>query len=395
MLTPSMRLHEFQAKALFKSYDLPVPPGVVVDSPKGITKALTRVKARPCVVKAQVLAGGRGKAGGVRIAKTTQEARTAIEALLGSRLVTKQTGGVGELVRRVLVEPASTILHEYYVGLVIDRSRETPVLLCSREGGMEIEELAARAPEAILKEPLDVARGLQAFQARKVVYALGLTDPKVVEQGVALLRNLARLCLDLGASLVEINPLALTKERGLVAIDAKLTLDDSALPRHPELAALNDPRDGSPLEARARKVGINYVGLDGTIGCMVNGAGLAMATMDIIKLHGGEPANFLDVGGGANVEQVREAFTLILGDAKVRAVLINIFGGIMKCDVIAQGILEAVKTIKPRVPLVVRLEGTHVQEGRSILAASKLAIRSATTMEDAAKQVVAAAQEAA
>ncbi|OGX40059.1 MAG: succinate--CoA ligase subunit beta [Omnitrophica WOR_2 bacterium RIFCSPHIGHO2_02_FULL_68_15] len=389
-----MRLHEFQAKALFKSYDLPVPLGVVVESSKGTTKALAKIKTRPCVVKAQVLAGGRGKAGGVRLTKTTAEARAAIAALLGSRLVTKQTGGAGELVRRVLVEQAFTLQHEYYVGLVIDRSRETPVLLASREGGMEIEELAARAPEAILKEPLDVTRGLQAFQARKIIYALGLTDPKLVEQGVQLLRNLARLGLDLGASLVEINPLALTKERGLVAIDAKLTLDDSALPRHPELAALSDPRDGSPLEARARKVGIHYVGLDGTIGCMVNGAGLAMATMDIIKLHGGEPANFLDVGGGANVEQVREAFTLILGDAKVRAVLINIFGGIMQCDVIAQGILEAAKMVKPRVPLVVRLEGTRVQEGRTLLAASKLAIRSATTMEDAAKQVVAAAQEA-
>ncbi|MBI4226955.1 MAG: ADP-forming succinate--CoA ligase subunit beta, partial [Candidatus Omnitrophica bacterium] len=363
-----MRLHEFQTKALFAQYQIPVPPGVVVDAPRAITNALAKIKKRPCVVKAQVLAGGRGKAGGVRIAKTTAEARAAVEALLGTTLVTRQTSSGGERVRRVLIEPASTIQHEYYVGIVIDRSRETPVLLASRDGGMAIEELAARAPERILKEPVDVVRGLQPFQARKVVYALGLTEPKLVEQGIALLQALSRLFLELGASLVEINPLALTAERGLVAIDGKLTLDDSALPRHPELARMADLRDSHPIETKARAVGINYVGLDGTIGCMVNGAGLAMATMDIIKLHGGDPANFLDVGGGANVEQVREAFTLIVGDAKVRAVLINIFGGIMQCDVIAQGILEAVKTVKPRVPLVVRLEGTRVQEGRALLA---------------------------
>ncbi len=386
-----MRLHEFQAKALLAQYGIPVSPGVVVDSPRTITKALAKFKGRPCVVKAQVLAGGRGKAGGVRLTKTAKEARAAIQALLGTRLVTKQTGAQGELIRRLLVEPASTLQHEYYVSIVIDRSRECPVLLASREGGMEIEELAARAPDKILKEPIDPTIGLQPFQARKVIYALGLTDPKLVEQGVALLLNLSRAFLALGASLVEINPLALTKERGLLAVDAKLTLDDSALPRHPEVAKWYDPRDQHPLEARARELGINYVGLDGTIGCMVNGAGLAMATMDIIKLHGGEPANFLDVGGGANVEQVREAFTLILGDTKVRAVLINIFGGIMQCDVIAQGILDAAKVVKPKVPLVVRLEGTRVQEGRALLAASKLAITSATTMEDAAEKAVRAA----
>ena len=388
-----MRLHEFQAKALFAEYGIPVPTGVVVDSPKAVTKALAKFKGKPCVVKAQVLAGGRGKAGGVRVARTAKEARAAVTALLGQRLVTKQTGGQGELIRRVLVESAAEIQHEFYVGLIIDRGRETPVLLVSREGGMAIEELAARAPSKILKEPLDVTVGLQPYQARKLVYALGLTDPKHVEQGVALLGNLARLFLELGGALAEINPLALTKERGLMAIDAKLTLDDSALARRPDLGNWADPRDLHPLEAKARKVGINYVGLDGTIGCMVNGAGLAMATMDIIKLHGGEPANFLDVGGGANVEQVREAFRLILSDDQVKAVLINIFGGIMKCDVIAQGIIEAAKVVKPKVPLVVRLEGTRVQEGRKLLAASGLRIVSAATMEEAAKQAVAQAVE--
>ena len=383
-----MRLHEFQAKALFAQYGIPVPTGIVVDNPKAITKALAKFKGRASVVKAQVLAGGRGKAGGVRVAKTARDARAAVTALLGTRLVTKQTGGHGELVRRVLIESAAAIQQEFYVGIVIDRGRETPVMLASREGGMEIEELAARSPEKILREPLEVALGLQPYQARKIVYALGLTDPKQIEQGIALLRSLARLFLELGASLAEINPLALTKERGLVAIDAKLTIDDSAVPRHPELAKFADPREGNLLETKARTLGISYVGLDGNIGCMVNGAGLAMATMDIIKLHGGEPANFLDVGGGANVDQVREAFRLIVEDCKVQAVLINIFGGIMKCDVIAQGIIDAAKVVKPKVPLVVRLEGTRVHEGRKLLAASGLAILSATTMDDAARQVV-------
>ena len=387
-----MRLHEFQAKQLFARYQIPVAPWAVVDSPRAITKALAKFKGRPCVVKAQILAGGRGKAGGVRFAQTPKDARAAIQALLGSRLVTRQTGGQGELVRRVLIEAASTIERELYVGIVIDRSRECPVLLCSRQGGVEIEALAATSPDAILKEPMDVLLGFSPYQARKAIYALGLSDPKLAQQGVALLMNLARLFLEVGASLVEINPLALTRERGLLAIDAKLNVDDSSLPRHPEIAAWDEAQDYSPLESKARKVGISYVGLDGTIGCMVNGAGLAMATMDEIKLHGGEPANFLDVGGGADVAQVREAFKLLLSDSKVRAVLINIFGGIMKCDVIAQGILDAAKGIKPRVPLVVRLEGTRVQEGRKILADSKLAIITATDMSDAAEKAVKAVQ---
>jgi len=391
-----MRLHEFQAKQLLAQYGIPVPSGVVVEQPKAITKALAKFKGRPCVVKAQVLAGGRGKAGGVRLTRTAAEARAAIQALLGTRLVTPQTGGQGEVVRRVLVEAASTVQQEFYVSIILDRRRECPVLLASREGGVEIEALASRAPEAILREPIDVVLGLHPFQARRVVYALGLTEPKLVEQGVALLRNVARLFLELGGSLVEINPLALTAERGLLALDAKLTLDDSAVPRHPETSALAAARDdGHPLEVRARELGVSYIGLDGNIGCMVNGAGLAMATLDIITLHGGEPANFLDVGGGANVEQVREAFKLLVADPRVRAILINIFGGIMQCDVIARGILEAVKVVKPTVPLVVRLEGTRAQEGRQLLASSRLPIVAATTMDDAAAKVVRAAQQGA
>mgnify|MGYP001433612041 CR=1 FL=1 len=383
-----MRLFEFQAKELFSDFSIPIPSGSVVESPPQITKALSRFKKRPCVVKAQVLAGGRGKAGGVVVAQTAPEAREAIKKLLGKKLVTRQTGKSGETIRRILVEQALTIEKEFYTAILVDRSREYPVLLASKEGGMEIEELAAKSPEKIIREPFNPNIGLRPYQARKVIFALGIRDPQLIQQGVAFLSNLSKAFLGLDATLAEVNPLGLTKEKGLVALDAKLTIDESALGRQPNAARFYDPSNEHPLEAKAKKVGINYVGLDGNIGCMVNGAGLAMATMDIIKLHGGQPANFLDVGGGASVEQVREAFRLLVSDKKVKAILINIFGGIMRCDVIAQGVIEAAKATRLDVPLVVRLEGTRVKEGRIILEKSKIDIVTATDMDDAAKKAV-------
>ncbi|MBM4086682.1 MAG: ADP-forming succinate--CoA ligase subunit beta, partial [Planctomycetes bacterium] len=344
-----------------------------------------------CVVKAQVLAGGRGKAGGIKVADSPDAARRCADEILRTALITRQTGRAGRTARRVLVEECVQISRELYLGMTLDRSAASPVVIASAEGGVEIEELAKARPERILRERVDLPWGLQAFQARRLAIGLGLGG-RLMPKAVNLMLALSRAFIENDCSLVEINPLALTAQGDVLALDAKMSFDDNALHRHADLAALRDPDELTPQEAEAAKDDLSYIGLDGNIGCMVNGAGLAMATMDIIKLHGGAPANFLDVGGGASVEKVRHAFRLLLSDPRVQAVLVNIFGGIMKCDVIAQGILDAVKGEAVRVPLVVRLEGTNVDAGRRLLAASGLNITPATSMSDAAAKVVAAAR---
>ena len=387
-----MRLLEHQAKKLLASWGIPVSPGWVVTRPAQLTPVALRKLGRfPMMVKAQVYAGGRGKGGGIVKVKSLPEARAAANRLLGSRLVTPQTGKEGVPVKALLIESALSLLQEYYVSVLIDRSRQVPILVASREGGMAIEELARERPEAIRTTPFDPFLGLQPHQARRIA---GWLKIPAEHRDVAArqLTQLAKGFFLTDASLVEVNPWALTKERGMLALDAKVTLDDNGLFRHPEMDSLKTADADSPSEAKSRQIGINYVGLSGTIGCMVNGAGLAMATMDLIKLHGGEPANFLDVGGGADVNQVREAFKLIVADRKVRAILVNIFGGIMKCDVIAQGIIQATRTVKIKVPLVVRLEGTNVEAGRKLLQESGLGLITATDMDSAARKVVEAAQ---
>ena len=385
-----MKLHEFQAKRLFAAHQIPVPHGAVITKPTQARQAFATLGKVPCTMKIQIHAGGRGKAGGVAPALTADDAESFTHQWLGRACVTAQTGPAGLPVRHVWMEVRSEIARELYLSITVDRSSGRPVLLASREGGMDIEELAAQRPDAILRLPIDPAAGLLAFQARALVQAFGLTED-LARQAQELFRNLWQFFVDVDASLIEINPLVVTPDGRLLALDAKLTLDDNALFRHPELAKLRDVHQEQPLEVQAAKVGISYVGLDGNIGCLVNGAGLAMATNDIIQLHGGRPANFLDVGGGANVEQVTAAFRIILADKRVTAVLVNIFGGIMKCDVIAQGLIDAMGRIRKRVPLIVRLEGTRVEEGRALLAQSKLKIISAVDLTDAAQKAVAAA----
>lgn len=382
-----MRLLEHQAKQHLASWGITVPCGAVVSKPTQLPAAVKKVGRFPFVLKAQVYAGGRGKAGGILKAKNLSQARQAVKKLLGKRLVTPQTGSEGTLVKSLLIEQSLTILKEFYVSLLVDRSKGLPIVVASREGGVSIEELAKDDPQAISTTPFDPLLGLMPFQARRIVGWLGIPTEQR-EKATWQLLGLAKGFFSLDASLVEVNPWALTKELGMVALDAKLTLDDNGLFRHPQFHSLKTADADSPMEAKSRQIGINYVGLTGSVGCMVNGAGLAMATMDSIKLHGGEPANFLDVGGGADVNQVREAFKLILSDPKVKAVLVNIFGGIMKCDVIAQGILSAAKAIKIKVPLVVRLEGTNVELGRKLLQGSKLGLVTATDMDDAARKAV-------
>ena len=394
-----MRLLEYQAKKLLASWGVPIPGGALVTRSSQLASAVRRtgpsagLKAGkyPVVLKAQVYAGGRGKAGGiVRVANISQ-ARAAAKKLLGSRLVTAQTGPAGVPVKSLWVEEGVEILKEFYISILIDRSRQMPVVVAAREGGMAIEELAQERPDAIRTTPFDPLMGLLPHQARRIVGWLEVPRERR-EQAAQQLVRLARGFFSTDASLVEVNPWALIKGRGMLALDAKVTVDDSSFFRHPEMERMKTADADSPSEAKSRRIGINYVGLDGSIGCMVNGAGLAMATMDLIKLHGGEPANFLDVGGGADEAQVREAFKLILADRRVKAVLVNIFGGIMKCDVIASGIIQAARSMKIRAPLVVRLEGTHVEQGRKMLEESKLGFITASGMEEAAKKVVDAAR---
>ncbi|RMG60341.1 MAG: ADP-forming succinate--CoA ligase subunit beta [Deltaproteobacteria bacterium] len=385
-----MNIHEYQAKEILKRYGVTVPEGKVAFSVDEAVKAAEEL-GLPVVIKAQVHAGGRGKAGGVKLAKTMDEVKEYAGQIIGMTLVTHQTGPQGKLVRKVLVEKATDIKRELYVGIVIDRAVSRVVVMASSEGGMEIEEVAAKFPEKILKEHVDPAVGMMPFQARKLAFGLGM-EGKQVNKAVKFILGLYRAFVETDCSLAEINPLVITGDDDVLALDAKMNFDSNGLFRHPDILEMRDVDEEDPMEYEASKYDLSYISLDGNIGCMVNGAGLAMATMDMIKLHGGEPANFLDVGGGASTDQVRNAFRLILADPKVKAILVNIFGGIMKCDVIAEGVVQAAKDVELSVPLVVRLEGTNVERGRQILNESGLNIISASDMRDAAEKAVAAAK---
>jgi succinyl-CoA synthetase beta subunit len=388
-----MNLHEYQAKDVFRNYGIAVPAGRVAASPEEAVQAAEALGGSVWVVKAQVHAGGRGKAGGVKVARDMDTVRSAAKAMLGTRLATKQTGPEGLPVETVYVESGSEIEREIYLSLTLNRERGRIALIASSAGGMDIEEVAAKTPEQILTVNIHPAAGLQAYQCRQLAFGLGLKGSQVSEfQAMAL--GLYKLYLEKDASLVEVNPLIVTKSGNLMALDAKINIDANAVFRHPDIAKLRDANQEDPMERRASEHDLNYVSLDGDIACMVNGAGLAMATMDLIKLHGGQPANFLDVGGGATTERVTAAFQLILSNPKVRAVLVNIFGGIVRCDIIAEGVINAVKNVGVNVPVVVRLEGTNADKAREMLGESGLAITAATDLTDAARKVVAAAKKA-
>ncbi len=388
-----MNVHEYQAKELLGRYGVPILPGRVASSAEGAEAIAQDLGGTRYVVKAQIHAGGRGKGGGVKLANGAAEVKRLAGEILGMRLVTHQTGPEGKLVHKVLIEEGCDIARECYLGVVIDRKLRRPVVMASTEGGVEIEKVAAETPEKILKEVIDPAVGLQPYQARKLAFGLGLSGPTIGKLG-KFLDGLMKLFVEKDCSLVEINPLVVTAKGDLVALDAKLNFDDNALFRHPDIEKLRDPDEEDPREREAKKFDLSYIALDGSIGCMVNGAGLAMATMDAIQLYGGSPANFLDVGGGADTAKIREAFKLILADASVKAVLVNIFGGILKCDVLAKGIVEAGTEVHLSVPLVVRMEGTNVEEGKRILAESNLQVINAKDIEDAAQKVIAAAKAA-
>jgi succinyl-CoA synthetase beta subunit len=383
-----MKIHEYQAKAILAKHGVPVPRGEVVFKPGDAEAAAQKLGGGLAVVKAQIHAGGRGKGGGVKVVKTVAEALEAAEKILGMTLVTVQTGPAGQKVGRVLVEQGLKITRELYLGLVIDRSTERPVMMVSPDGGVEIEKVAAETPDRIFKELINPAVGLRPYQTRKLAFALALEGPQVA-QATRLMTAVWDAFEATDASLVEINPLIVTEEGNLLALDAKMSFDDNALFRHPDIKEMRDTSEEDPLEIEASKHSLNYIKLDGTIGCMVNGAGLAMATMDIIKLAGGEPANFLDVGGGANAEQIKNAFRILMSDAHVKAVLINIFGGILRCDVLAEGVIAAVRDLGVRVPIVIRMEGTNVEKGKQMLHESGLNFTTADTMSEAAERVVA------
>ena len=385
-----MKIHEYQAKEVLRGFGIPTPRGHACFSVDEAVEAARQLGGHAWVVKAQIHAGGRGKGGGVKLARSQEELRTHAASILGMRLVTHQTGPGGQIVRRLLIEEAADIRNELYVAMVVDRAAQRVALMASSEGGMDIEEVAARTPDKIHKLTIDPLAGLTEAEAASIARRIGLPG-HVVAQAAALLRGLYRAFDETDASLVELNPLIVTGAGKLVALDAKMNFDDNALFRHPAIAALRDPDEEDPAELEASRHGLSYIALDGDIGCLVNGAGLAMATMDIIKLYGGAPANFLDVGGGASAEKVTEAFKLMLANPRLAAILVNIFGGIMRCDVIAQGVVDAARQVKLAAPLVVRLEGTNVELGRKILAESGLPIVSAANMADAAQKVVAAA----
>lgn len=394
-----MNIHEYQAKQLLKKFAVRVPEGRLVEegadlatrARKAAEELAQERKNSVWVVKAQIHAGGRGKAGGVKVCKDLNAVQAAAQEIVGKTLVTPQTGPQGKKVHQVWIEEGSDIAKEFYLGVVIDRAISQVVMMASTEGGMEIEEVAATHPEKIIKVPVDPTTGYMAFHGRKLAMALGL-NAEQTKEAVKFFGGVYRCFMESDCSLVEINPLILTKQGQMAALDAKFNFDDNGLFRHPDIVAMRDIREENPQDVEASKYELAYIALEGNIGCLVNGAGLAMATMDIIKLHGGEPANFLDVGGGASKEKVAHAFKIILKDPHVKAILVNIFGGIMKCDVIADGIIAAAKELKLQVPLVVRLEGTHVEKGKEILAKSGLKIIPADHLTDAAKKVVAAAQ---
>ena len=388
-----MNVHEYQAKKLLSDFGVRVPGGQVVFSADEVSEVLDALDSAKYVVKAQIHAGGRGKGGGIKVVESAQDATEAADEIIGMNLVTHQTGPEGKTVGSVLIEEASSIEKEFYLGMVIDRSREKVVVMGSPEGGVEIEEVAAKSPEKIIKEHVDISVGIQPYQCRKIAYFMGL-EGGAVRQAVSFISSLYRVFTEKDCSLAEINPLVLTSDGNIVALDAKINFDDNALFRHRDIAGLRDRNEEDPLELEASDAGISFVKLDGNIGCLVNGAGLAMATMDIIKHHGGEPANFLDVGGGATTEQVTKAFKMILSDENVKAIFVNIFGGIMKCDTIADGIVEAAGEVGINVPLVVRLEGTNVEAGREILSDSGLDIQTGADMKEAASKVVEAVKTA-
>jgi succinyl-CoA synthetase beta subunit len=389
-----MKIHEYQGKAILKKYGVNVPRGHMAASQEeaeSAAKELLSNGASGVVIKAQIHAGGRGKGGGVKIAKSATEAGEIAGKMLGMKLVTHQTGPEGRIVRRLLIEETLPIEKELYLGILLDRAEAKPVFMASAAGGMDIEQVAAERPEAIFKQHIDPGMGLEPFQARKIAFALGL-KPQQINPAVQFLTGLYRAFLDTDASLVEINPFISCTDGRLFALDAKINFDDNALFRHPDIRELRDITEEDPLEVEASKYSLNYIKLDGNVGCMVNGAGLAMATMDIIKYAGGMPANFLDVGGGANAEQVTHAFEILLSDKNVKAVLINIFGGILRVDTLANGIVEAATKTHIQLPIVLRLEGTNVEKGREILKESGLSFIVADTMKDAAEKVVAAAK---
>ncbi|TXK91217.1 ADP-forming succinate--CoA ligase subunit beta [Parageobacillus sp. SY1] len=382
-----MNIHEYQAKEILRNYGVSVPNGRVAFTVEEAVEAAKELGSPVCVVKAQIHAGGRGKAGGVKVAKSLDEVRTYASELLGKVLVTHQTGPEGKEVKRLLIEEGCDIKKEYYIGLVVDRATSRVVLMGSEEGGTEIEEVAAKTPEKIFTEYIDPAVGLQAFQARRLAFNINIPK-ELVNQAVKFMMGLYQVFVDKDCSIAEINPLVVTGDGKVMALDAKLNFDSNALYRHKDILEYRDLDEEDPKEVEASKYDLNYIALDGNIGCMVNGAGLAMATMDIIKYYGGEPANFLDVGGGATAEKVTEAFKIILSDPNVKGIFVNIFGGIMKCDVIASGIVEATKQVGLNLPLVVRLEGTNVELGKKILQESGLNITAADSMADGAQKIV-------
>jgi succinyl-CoA synthetase beta subunit len=385
-----MKIHEYQGKELLRKFGVPVPRGLVARSPEEAYQAAKELGTDVVVVKAQIHAGGRGKGGGVKLAKSADEAREIARKMVGMKLITHQTGPEGREVRVLLIEEGLPIDKEFYLGIVLDRASGRPVFMASEAGGMDIEEVAAKTPEKILKETVDPAVGFRAFQARKLAFGLGIGSD-LIGQAVKFMQSLYNAYEQMDASLMEINPFLLTKDNRLIALDAKVNFDDNAMFRHKEFLDLRDLNEEEPLEIEASKFDLNYIKLDGNIACMVNGAGLAMATMDIIKLAGGEPANFLDVGGGASQERVEAAFRILLADENVKAVLINIFGGIVRCDMVARGVVEAVKKLGIEVPVVVRLEGTNVEEGQRVIRESGLNFTVAKGMKDAADKVVALA----
>jgi succinyl-CoA synthetase beta subunit len=392
IIYPDMKIHEYQGKAILAPFGVPIPRGEMATTAAEAGAIARKLGGGVSVVKAQIHAGGRGKGGGVKVVKSAEEAEKVASQILGMQLVTHQTGPAGQKVSRVLVEEGLAIARELYFGMLIDRATQRPIVMASSAGGMDIEEVAEKTPHLIIKEIVHPGVGLTGFQARKIAFGIGLEGAQI-GQAVKLLQALYGAFVGSDASLIEINPLIVTKDGNLLALDAKVTFDDNAMFRHKDYPALRDTAEEDPLEVEASKFALNYIRLDGTIGCMVNGAGLAMATMDIIKLAGGEPANFLDVGGGANAEQIRNAFKILMSDTNVKAVLVNIFGGILRCDVLAEGLIAAVKELSVKAPIVIRMEGTNVEQGKAMLAASGLNFTTADSMGEAAQKVVALSKQ--